>query len=56
MSVDVLVFLLAGEGVNSHVSSLPAYIAYTWNTNGLTTGSGWSLDGGESILPPRART
>ena len=37
-SVGALVSLLAGAGVDSHVSSLVAYIAYAWDTNGLTEG------------------
>ena len=33
------VFLLDGAGVDSHVSSLLAYTAYAWSTNGLTAGT-----------------
>ena len=33
------VFLLAGVGVDSHASSLLAYIAYAWGANGLTVGT-----------------
>ena len=38
MSVILQVSLLAGEGGDSHVHSLLAYIAYAWGNNRLTAG------------------
>ena len=39
VSAGLRVFVLAGAGGNYHVSSLLAYIAYVWGTNGLTAGT-----------------
>ena len=39
VSVGLPVFLLAGAGVDSHASSLLAYIACAWGANGLTVGT-----------------
>ena len=39
LSLGLPVFLLAGAGVYFYVRSLLAYIAYAWDTNGLTAGA-----------------
>ena len=54
VSVGLPVFPLAGVGVNSHVSSLVAYIAYAWSSNGLAAGTIASHLA--AVSPPRART